>query len=389
MIITAVTILSEFILISISLVLWFKDSPFKRAYRYLSLAFSFLAVVNLVLLFLYHVHSRNLHYLVSWYYPFDHILIMFIGPCIYFFVLLLFDSKRRITPRQYFLHALPALPALVYICYFASLPLPERIGMLTDDANPGRWMDDVLDNMFYLQNLLYLAGSYLKVYKLRKSDYLITTNGYQTNIRVLHYFLSVALACMIIYIPLCDLQYCNTVQLIWGSCLLAVPVIYIIVHSQFTTGLCLHRIEKIPVETERKLKLDDNEVENILLTLCNKMESTKMYLNKDCTLNAVSIQTNIPTNRISHVINTRLKKKFTDFINEYRCRHANMLLEDKDSQLLTLEAIAIKKCGFSSRSNFIRAFKKYYGKTPSNYQKDLKKKRDQGIVPDKNNRNTI
>ena len=366
MFMTSISIFSEFILIVFSLLLWMKDSPIKRANRLLAITFSLLAVLNLLMLFLYYVHIHKMYFLLSWFVPLDQVLIMFIGPFLYFYMLLLFDGSRLVTIRQMFLHALPALPALVYAVYFITLPLPVRIGMLMNDSDPMSWMDNLLDHLFYIQSLAYLLSCFLKVNKQRESNYLIKANGYQTNIRWLHQLLALALVGQSTQMVLCIIQQGTDDQICSGIVVIFLLGTYILIQSLHFTGLSMHHSVEIPERARQGLKLDEELIDSYLQILSDKIVQDKMYLHTNCTMRTVSKQTNIPRHHLSCLINTQSNKNFSNYINEYRCKHAKTLLASKDSEKLTIEAIG-KQSGFATRANFYKAFKKIYGKTPSNY----------------------
>ena len=56
---------------------------------------------------------------------------------------------------------------------------------------------------------------------------------------------------------------------------------------------------------------------------------------------------------------------FVGYVNELRLNHAAMLLVTTDSPIIEIAS----KSGFNNLSNFNRAFKMYFGKTPSTYRK--------------------
>jgi len=367
MFMTSISIFSEFILIVFSLLLWMKDSPIKKANRLLAITFSLLAVLNLLMLFLYYVHIHQMYFLLSWFVPLDQVLIMFIGPFLYFYMLLLFDGSRPVTIRQLFLHALPALPALVYAVYFITLPLPVRIGILMNDSDPMSWMDNLLDHLFYIQSLAYLLSCFLKVNKQRESNYLIKVNGYQTNIRWLHQMLALALLGHCIEMTLCIIQQDNDARICSGIVVISLLGTYMLIQSLYFTGLSMHHSVKIPRETTHTLKLKVEQIEDYLQRLCKALETDKLYLDHHCSQESVSAQTGIPKHHLSQLVNSIFKKNFSDYINEYRCRYARTLLENADNQRLTIDAIGALS-GFSNRVNFNHAFKKVYGVSPSNYQ---------------------
>lgn len=370
MFITGVSIFSELLLVVFALLLWVKESPIKRANRMLGWLFILLAVLNLWMLFLYYAYVRKMDSLLLWYIPFDQVLVMFIGPVLYFYVLLLFDRSHYITPRQIFMHTIPALPALAYVVYFITLPLRERTGMLLDAFNPKSWMDNLLDYLFYIQLMPYLLICFLKVRKQRKSNYLLMADGYQANIRWLYYALGLALTGLISHLPLCIMRNSDEIEVTLGTVVIALLVSYIFIHSIFITGLSMQNSVEISGRTDHGVKLGEQQINDYLQRLYETMNTSKIYLNTHCTLKTVSTLTNIPQHHLSFLINKQVHKSFPDFINEYRCKHACALLKEEDSQMITLEAIGMQS-GFGSRVNFHHAFKKFLGKSPSEYLSDL------------------
>ena len=61
-------------------------------------------------------------------------------------------------------------------------------------------------------------------------------------------------------------------------------------------------------------------------------------------------------------------KTFVSFLNDFRIVYACKLLGDEHG---TIQAVAYDS-GFNSVSQFNRAFKKYTGKSPTEYRKDLR-----------------
>lgn len=69
---------------------------------------------------------------------------------------------------------------------------------------------------------------------------------------------------------------------------------------------------------------------------------------------------------VSQALNKHFGKSFFEVINERRIKDAEHKLHDFDFQKYTIESLAFE-VGFNSRAAFYRAFKKYTGKTPSEY----------------------
>jgi len=94
----------------------------------------------------------------------------------------------------------------------------------------------------------------------------------------------------------------------------------------------------------------------------------KPYLNAELHLSEVSHQTEIPDHLISKAINFKAEMHFFDFVNSYRIQEATGLLADEEAmKTYTIEALA-RQCGFSNKTSFNKAFKKFTGQTPTSYR---------------------
>ncbi|MCO5241924.1 MAG: AraC family transcriptional regulator [Chitinophagaceae bacterium] len=133
--------------------------------------------------------------------------------------------------------------------------------------------------------------------------------------------------------------------------------------------------EKNPDTLSRQVKyqysnLRDDESLQIHNKLLKILESEKPFLNPELTL--AELAKLIPThpNKLSEVINKYEQKNFYDIINERRIQEFFRLLNMPENKQYTLMSLAYD-CGFNSKASFNRNFKKYTGKTPSEYQNSL------------------
>lgn len=110
---------------------------------------------------------------------------------------------------------------------------------------------------------------------------------------------------------------------------------------------------------------------SIINDLKRYMDEKKPYLNSELKLADLATEINYPIHDISQVLNQDLNHSFSDFVNKYRVEEVKRRMEDKDYQKFTLLAIA-EQCGFNSKTSFYRIFKNVTGKTPADYQKELK-----------------
>jgi AraC-like DNA-binding protein len=115
--------------------------------------------------------------------------------------------------------------------------------------------------------------------------------------------------------------------------------------------------------TQSKAKLMHNMLHEEII-------ESKPYLNKDLTLFSLSYQLHIQPNHLSQVINMFEGKNFFDFINYYRVNEVKLHLTQNSKSNFSLLGIAYD-CGFNSKSSFNRAFKKFTGQTPSEYNKSI------------------
>lgn len=98
------------------------------------------------------------------------------------------------------------------------------------------------------------------------------------------------------------------------------------------------------------------------------MEEQKIFRNETLSLGELSHQAKIPEYLLRKTINQRLGyNNFRDFINYYRTKEAAKLLEDPEKNQEKIITIAFE-VGFSSLAPFNKAFKKNFGRSPSEYR---------------------
>lgn len=98
------------------------------------------------------------------------------------------------------------------------------------------------------------------------------------------------------------------------------------------------------------------------------MSDERPYLDPSLTLTDLTRAVGVNSTVLSHLINKGFEKNFNDFINEYRINEVKSRLRATDDE--TMLAIALES-GFNSKATFNRAFKKFTGRTPREYQEDL------------------
>jgi ligand-binding sensor domain-containing protein/AraC-like DNA-binding protein len=94
----------------------------------------------------------------------------------------------------------------------------------------------------------------------------------------------------------------------------------------------------------------------------------KIYLDPDLTLKDLAAKLKFHPNQLSRIINEKYDLSYNDFVNKYRVNDAMRLLSDPDFADKTILEI-MYMCGFYSKSVFNTAFKRFSGKTPSEFRR--------------------
>lgn len=103
--------------------------------------------------------------------------------------------------------------------------------------------------------------------------------------------------------------------------------------------------------------------------LKNFMKEKEPYLDSSLTIQELAEQVEIPVKDLSTLINLYMDKHFFDFVNEYRIEKAMQILKDPTKKEVTVLEI-LYHVGFNSKSSFNTSFKKYTGKTPTDFRKE-------------------
>jgi AraC-like DNA-binding protein len=113
----------------------------------------------------------------------------------------------------------------------------------------------------------------------------------------------------------------------------------------------------------------DDEKNKQIEFLKEFMIEKEPYLDSSLTIQDLSEQVKIPVKDLSTLINLYMDKHFFDFVNEYRIEKAMQILRDSSQKELTVLEI-LYEVGFNSKSSFNTSFKKYTGKTPTDFRKN-------------------
>lgn len=109
------------------------------------------------------------------------------------------------------------------------------------------------------------------------------------------------------------------------------------------------------------------DIEPVVDNLYRLMREDKAFADEDITLKKLADELGITAHQLSQILNERIKKNFSTFINEFRIEESkNLLIEEFDRSILSI-SIAV---GFNSYTTFCTAFSRITGCSPSQYRKE-------------------
>lgn len=121
------------------------------------------------------------------------------------------------------------------------------------------------------------------------------------------------------------------------------------------------------IDKDHNHNIIDASTNELAVKIKSYIVKEKPYLQSDFSIDKLAKSLESNRQYISKTINDVFGKNFSTYINEFRVKEARKMLLNSEFDKFTMEAIA-QKCGFSNRTSFIDAFKKYTGVTPSYFK---------------------
>ena len=116
-------------------------------------------------------------------------------------------------------------------------------------------------------------------------------------------------------------------------------------------------------------KISSEKSKILFESLIELMENEKPYIEYRLSLSQLANLSKITSAELSQIINENSNMNFNDFINSYRVENAKSLIREQKDWLIKE---VMYKSGFQSTSTFNSAFKKFTGKSPSEFYKQSK-----------------
>lgn len=323
-----------------------------------------------------------------------------IGPCFYLYIRGTIYPQYATFRKADLLHLLVALPAVCSIMPYC----------LLDDAGQQYVVDQIAkDQNYAFSGAKYIVGVWhwfawpltALVYTVRQyaliKNATLTSNLTEKSRKWMY---SITIICLLIFGMLLTVNLAvlfnksSAIEILNSSnmvlflccCFLVLGGAFFVnpnfIYGHFAMGgENVARINSITnVKEEIAEKIISPEVVELALPdfeLIGRLEGyltdSKIYLETGLTLSKLSVAVNIPSYKLSELLNTYYEQNFNAYVNVWRIKYIVQRLEIGDHKFLTLEALA-NEAGFTSRNSFFTAFKKQMGLSPSAYIGSLKLK---------------
>jgi len=131
--------------------------------------------------------------------------------------------------------------------------------------------------------------------------------------------------------------------------------------------LATRTIEKLKAANtaiNEKQKLSDTIEQDLLLKFEEEIVTKKAFCESNLSLNSVAEKLDTNRSYISRIINSVYGMNFNDYINKLRIQEACVLICNNQNPNFTIDHL-FSEVGFTGKSTFYSAFKKYTGVTPA------------------------
>jgi AraC-like DNA-binding protein len=303
------------------------------------------------------------------------VIIMPIGPLIFFYVRSSIDPSFKLGKKEC-LHFIPTLldlvPALIAIVFLAGASAgwlvrnPEPWGLAIDTYNIYADIPRFISLVVYV----WLTARELRLHKTTRTD----TNRpiSETTFKWLQQFItlfSIFLVIWFVYlVPYVIPAYSNILLGLVGWYPVYIPLAVLIYWLGIKGYLISHTVA---LEEKRKTSsgmLPETVVSKTLSSLELAMTRDKYYLDAGLSLADLAAHIGVPSKVLSTVLNQRLQKSFTEYLNELRVDAFKKKIQEPGLEHLTIAGIAFE-CGFNSQPSFQRVFKQVTGMSPSEFRR--------------------
>jgi len=305
----------------------------------------------------------------------DSIVLYVYGPVLYFYVKSHFNNHEAIPKMSLIKHFTPALLALLFTSplFFRSIATSflDNFKAIVPSTFAVYSLHGLLfDFLFWFAHVtvyLILTVHFIKSIKKDQNEYEKASKDQHLrwiSILFIGYLIfPFIIAIDFFFTPFLPIDF-NSYSL---ANVLMVFHVFVISYIGFTNQVLL--LSPLKILKRPSTNLTKLDLQKLNIDLQALMQQQKLYLQPSLSLTQVAQQLQISPHQLSEFLNQETQQTFNDFVNTYRIQDAKMLLQQPQSQLLTIEAIAYE-VGFNSPSTFYRYFNKFVGVTPSAWLKE-------------------
>jgi len=288
-------------------------------------------------------------------------LLALYGPLFYLYL------KGLVKPKKIgykdFVHFVPFLIMWSYHLRYLTLSYDEKLAVYKNGLFHEYVLIPYMPRIFVPVILIYGICSYLVLKNAYLKDREMTIW-----LRLIMFFFLGFPASMLAYIILSyfkmltiEYDYFLTILMIF---FVWVTTFFGYVHPKIFNGKSIQKI--LPFIKYKNTGLSPALSQDLKSKLIRLMDEKRPYLNSEVRLNDIAEMMNVQRHHASQVINENFGMGFFDFINTYRIREAERLLNSSKTQISVTD-IGFKS-GFNNRVSFYKAFKKILGTTPTDYK---------------------
>lgn len=141
-----------------------------------------------------------------------------------------------------------------------------------------------------------------------------------------------------------------------------------LVSSQVSQETLVHAYSETLKQADETI---NPEVQEHFNTLVAYILKHKPFLMPELKIADLAMELQLSSHQVSKAINTCSGMHFFDFINSYRIEYAKTKMNEPDAlKKFTIETIA-RESGFNNKTSFNSSFKKFTGKTPTEYKQQV------------------
>lgn len=303
---------------------------------------------------------QALPHLLGLVYPF----LFLIGPAFYFFIV----KNIKNNHTHSYMDLLHLLPFLIVFArslptYFNDVATKQEIINYYYEVVPEMGFDPInfiLSNAFIFSILIYsLAGQW----SLKKSS---IPKQYKYN-TLWNTCIVVVIFCIIHIILHSGLILYGSSLITSELILTALLTLVFITLGYLILGLRNQPfIDNVSIVKYKNSTMNRERIAHVEIKLKNAFEQDKIFLQSGLMLEDIATHIAEPSHIISQVMNTSMQTNFYDLTSVFRVQEAKKMLLNGTLEKLSIQAIG-EECGFSSKASFYRAFKKWVGKTPTEF----------------------